>query len=206
MTEIEVKLSMDAPSYSNFITHFALSISGILRQQNIFFNTKEKNLKRTTRLRSIESAEMGTKWVFTTKGAGKMVNGIATRSEIESEVSEEIANKILTDTKNLYKYVPQNIAEAISEASDSEFMIIGNFLSVRRVVPIGDMIVEADECTLPNGEKYYEIEVESKAPLIAKENITRILTKLKANFWDSKQSKFGRLLSVPEDKRINLDL
>ena len=36
------------------------------------------------------------------------------------------------------------------------------------------MIIEADECILPNGEKYYEVEVESNEPEVAKEKILKL--------------------------------
>ncbi|EAY11490.1 Adenylate cyclase family protein [Trichomonas vaginalis G3] len=206
MTEIEVKISTDEAGYKKFIQNYALNITGVLHQMNIFFNTYDTNLKRSMRLRRIKSAELPVRWVFTSKGPGSIVDGVSTHSEIEEAISDENANLILSDTKNLYKYIPKCIADAVEPTKDSEYYLSGNFLSIRRVVPIGSFTVEADECTYPNGDKFYEFEVESTKPLEAKAEIQKILNDLGVKFEESKITKLKRLFSYPREQRINLSI
>lgn len=206
MTEIEVKLTINEEGYRDLISSLSMNITGILRQNNIFFETKDNKLTRNARLRSIKTAEMPTRWVFTSKGPGKMVNGIAERSEIEEDITAENAEKMLSDTKNLYKYLPPTLQEVLEPTKDSEFVILGNFLSIRRVIPYDSIVIEADECLLPNNEKYYEIEVESTNPEEAKTKIVTLLKQLGAKFENSKKSKFAKLLAVEKENRIKLDL
>lgn len=206
MTEIEVKLSISEEGYKTLITALAMHMTGVLRQMNIFFYTPDNTLRRNARLRKIQTAEMETKWVFTSKGRGSLTNGISTHSEIEAPVAPEIAEKMLKDTENLYQYLPKIIQDAIPETAHSKFKIRCNFLSVRRVIPFEGMIIEADECTLPNHEKFYEIEVESKNPLEAKAKLCKFLDSIHVKYSDSTKSKFGRNSSLPEGQRINLDL
>lgn len=206
MTEIEIKLTLKKEGYETLLSKYALNITGVLRQNNIFFDTNDKKLKRSMRLRCIKTAEIPTRWVVTTKGPGTIVDGISSRSEIEEAVSDEIAQNILNDTKNLYRYVPKCVRKAVKKTKESEYFITGNFVSIRRVIPIDGYVIEADECIYPNGEKLYEIEVESNHPENDKIKIVKLLTDLGISFEESKITKHKRLKGIPAEQRINLDL
>lgn len=206
MTEIEIKLTVLKEGYETLLGKLALNITGVLRQNNIFFNTNDGKLKRSMRLRSIKTAEIPTRWIVNTKGPGAIVNGISSRSEIEEAVSEEMAQKILSDTKNLYKYIPKCVADAVEPTKDSEYFISGNFVSIRRVIPIDGYTIEADECIYPDGEKFYELEVESNHAAEDKVKIEKLLNDFKIHYEESKITKLKRLMNIPAERRINLNL
>ena len=206
MTEVEVKLTVSKEGYNKLITSLAMNMTAVIRQMNIFFCTNDNKLERNMRLRKMETAEFGTKWVFTSKGAGSIINGISTHSEIEDVVSEEVAQNMLNDTENLYKYLPRCIQEVVYQTSKSKFRILCNFLSVRRVIPFNGMIIEADECTLPTHEQYYEIEVESDQPAETKLKIQAYLDSIGVEYKESKRSKFSRVRKLDPKNYINFDI
>jgi len=74
---------------------------------------------------------------------------------------------------------------------------VGDFLSIRRVIPWENFFIEADECHLPNGDEFFEVEVEvdAKNAENVKSKISQLLHNLNIEFQESKISKLKRLFS-----------
>ncbi|KAK8898919.1 hypothetical protein M9Y10_001211 [Tritrichomonas musculus] len=206
MTEIEIKLSLSESDYGKVIDHFKSSLKETLDQWNIFFDTSSFDLIKTKsnlRLRRILSDKSPEKWFLTCKQGGKMVNGVALKPEYETEITPELGKYLITAPPDLFSKLPAKIQEPISFAKDWKFQIIGDFRTVRRVIPFEGTKIEADESFLPNSTKFYEIEVESEHPEELKPKIEQKLNEIGAKFTNSSKGKMRRLLELPDNLRFS---
>lgn len=133
-----------------------------------------------------------------------MKNGVARKAEYETEISTELGKYLLTQPSDLFNKLPSQIQQPISFAQNGDFHIIGDFRTIRRVIPFEGLKIEADESFLPDSSKFFEIEVESDTPEIAKVKIEEKLNEIGAKYSNSVRSKMGRLMSLPEEKRFSM--
>lgn len=205
MTEIEIKLTLDESNYRKVIDNLKGSIKETLDQWNIFFDTPSLTLRKgksNLRIRRILSDKSPEKWFITCKQGGILKDGVAIKPEYETEVTSDLAKYLLTLPSDFFNKLPAQIQEPISFAKDGDFHIIGDFRTIRRVIPYQGIKIEADESFLPDSTKFYEIEVESDKPEEAKPIIEQKLNEVGAKFHNSKMSKMARLMSLPDNLRF----
>ena len=78
------------------------------------------------------------------------------KPEYEEQITPELGKYLITAPPDLFSKLPAKVQEPISFASDYQFQIIGDFRTIRRVIPFEDTKIEADESFLPNSTKFYE--------------------------------------------------
>ena len=207
MTEIEIKLTLEESDYRKVIDHFKGSLKETLDQWNIFFDTPTLQIRKgrsNLRIRRILSDKNPERWFVTCKQGGTMKNGVAMKPEYETEISRELAKDLLTQPSDFFSKLPSKIQNPLSFAKDGDFHVIGDFRTIRRVIPFEGFKIEADESFLPDSSKFYEIEVESDKPEIAKSKIEQKLHEIGAGYKNSVISKMGRLMSLPNDQRFSM--
>ena len=64
-------------------------------------------------------------------------------------------------------------------------------------------MVEADECTLPSGKMFFQLELESDRPDEAKEALECKLKDIGVDFAEASFGKFKRLLDGASEARIS---
>lgn len=206
MTETEIKLTLSEGDYWKVVNYFKSEMIDEIDQTNYFFDTAENTLRSNriaARMRSIKSLHHPFKWVFTVKKSGKSWNGIVSRPEIEEDIPEEETKQIFQHPSKLCSHVPPAIKNELKDFSTLKYLIIGDFRTIRRVLPFHGFHIEADENFLPNGDKYFEIEVETEKPDEDKLILEQKLNEIGAKYTNSPYGKFARLIMLPESQRFS---
>lgn len=202
MTEIEIKVSLKQDEFEKFINHYKETVIDVLEQWNIFFTT-DATLNRSARLRRIVHLDKSVEWVFTTKGKGKIVDGVSVHSEIEDHLTVEQAHMMLKDTDHLYQYMTPQIQKYFQQFNRSHFRIDGDFKSIRTIIPFHGLNIEADKSIYPDGNIYYELELETDQPSEMREMLDQALQQLGIPSINSTDSKLAKLLQIPENVRFS---
>ena len=178
-------------------------------QWNVFFNTEDasllKNGKRA-RVRYIVPQVGKPKYTICVKTAetsDRIDGGVARRREIEEDVEKETLDAIMRCPADYYRLAPAKIKAELEEFKDKKFVFLVDFRSQRRMYKLGEFVIEADECTLPNGEKFFQIELESDEPERAKAALEAKLREIGAEFHEAPFGKFKRLVGIPADQRLS---
>ena len=204
--EIEVTIDVEEADYFRFIEAMKPYFVDDFDQWNVFFDTKDLSLLPASyraRIRYIKPKIAREQIFICVKSGEKMSGGIAQRREIETEISKELADSIIQHPENFYRCAPQIIQEELTSFSSKDFAFLVDFHSQRRIFQFEDIHIEADECTLPNDVKFYEIEVESTTPEIAKEKLIQKFHELNIPFVLAPYSKYKRLIDVPPNQRLS---
>lgn len=207
MAEVEIKLGLEESEYRTIIDDLKDAMADELDQWNIFFDTKELTGRRngmTIRLRQVKSLHADPKWYFTVKGGGTFIKGVATRPETECEISVDLAQKIMETPSQLFNNVPKIIQAELEHCKEARFSIVGDMRTIRRVIPYHGMVLECDEMMLPNGDRFYEIEIENDDPEASMKKIKDKLASLNIEVRPSPSGKIGRLMRLPSDKRFSM--
>lgn len=200
MTETEVKLSLPSSDYFKFLKLFD---GNYTRNElwNIFYETNDDNLKpNVLRLRRIIK-ENNIKYCVTLKGKMSFQDGISRCIEIEDEIPLEKGIQMIKEPEKTFQNLPANVKEYINGCKNSKFNILGDFHDIRNVIIYKGLKIEADEMILPNLERFYELEIESESPEMAKKVVSDLLNENGINFTNSDLHKYSRLLKVPKEKR-----
>jgi uncharacterized protein YjbK len=154
--EVELKLSISSEGYERLIE--LMPPKGKTREQlNIFFDDTAGTLREARwgfRLRCDDDV-----WFLTAKGPNKKNDGISDREEIECEVSETVAQKLITGQTCLSDFteVPAtHLLKAFGNIKLQEWMRFNNH---RQVLVWHDIELELDH-SICEGQNRYEIEVE----------------------------------------------
>ena len=207
--EVEVTLDLDEHGYRKFQEAMKGDFIDDYDQWNIFFNTEDSTLlsaKKRARIRYIEPQIAAPKYTICVKTAeinDKIDGGVAVRREIEEEISKETIDAILHNPADYYKLAPQTIKNELTEFSDKTFAFLVDFRSQRRMYKLGEFIIEADECTLPNGEVFFQLELESDKADEAKAALEAKLREIGIEFKEAPFGKFTKLLGIPPESRLS---
>jgi adenylate cyclase class IV len=203
--EVELKLTIDETGYWTLVNHFKSSVTSELDQWNIFYETPDRALRsplRVARLRSITTNGQ-IQWVFTVKDSGTVADGVWFRPEIEGEITPDHAQAILDAPSTLFQHVPDVIQKTLEDCKSKPFQVIGDFRSIRRLIPYQGIVIEADESILPNGTKFYELEIESENATEVVPAMHNLLSSLGIAFENSKDGKYEHLMELPQDQRFS---
>lgn len=209
--EVEVTINVDRQSYESFCNSMKSSLVDIYDQWNIFFDTTDKSLsksKKRCRVRSIETMNHQFQYTICAKSAASdaISGSIARRREIELDIPEERFNDIIHHPDRYYTLAPEPIQKELNEFSDKTFCFMVDFRSIRRIYQLDEFKVESDECFLPDGTIFYQLEVESHNPEKAKSALVDKLNELNLNFTEATTGKYTTLVSIPADKRFSSQL
>ncbi|OHT08312.1 Adenylate cyclase family protein [Tritrichomonas foetus] len=202
MTESEVKITIEEIGYLKVLEYFDSSLKATQNQWNVYFDTVDFDLRksrRNLRLRSVRAGKEPTKWIVTVKRPGVFRNGIAIRPERNYEIPNEIAQEILAHPCDIMKNIPKKARKYLKDCVDWKFRIVGDYITIRRVISFEDLTIEADETILPNKEKLYELEIECDEPQIAKQKMKEI----NVRYVNSSVSKLGFLLNLRSSQRTS---
>ena len=207
-TEIEVTIDLDKESYIKFCNLMESSLIDVYDQWNIFFDTVDHSLVNSgkrCRVRSIDALKSENKYTITSKTSmSDIIEGaVAIRREIERNITKEEFESIMSKPEDYYKLAPEAIQNELNDFKDKPFMFFVDFRSIRRMYKVGEFVVESDECTLPNGEQFYQLEVESSKPDEAKMALENKLNEIGVNFTEANFGKYTKLLAIPKDQRFS---
>jgi uncharacterized protein YjbK len=169
--ERELKLHLEGPSDYEALTDAPELAESLptLSQENHYFDTTDSRLLRSAtmlRLRRID----GRRVIFTFKQGREDPDrpGFFDALEIESEV----AGSFLADAIETPRLVREDssppAARLRQEFGDIDLTYLGCLRTERRRRRLGDLVVELDELTYPDGGKAYELEVETSEPEVAR--------------------------------------
>lgn len=139
-------------------------------------------------------------WKAAVKANGSIKNGISINEETEEEISFENVKSSIRDLSKCYSFWPKKIQIALIRSKDQPFVIFGDFISVRSHVLYHGFLIEADDCTYPNGTKLYELEVETENVKEAQKVICQKLQDNGISFQESTIGKRRILLRFPKDQ------
>lgn len=217
--EVEVTINVSEDGYRKFLDGMTEYFSDDLDQWNIFFNTTDGRLIKSgkrARVRMIIPKIAEPQYTICVKTApveDSITDGIAVRREIEAEITKEEIEAIIDNPSLYYKLAPQVIKSELEGFEDDVFAFAVDFRSQRRVYQLGDFKIEADECTLPSGEQFFQLELESDRPKEAKEALVSKLRELQIPYEEAKYGKFqilvkmikGCPISARLQERINMN-
>lgn len=200
--EVEVTINVTEDGYRRFMTGMETYFADDLDQWNIFFNTKDGRLinsGKRARVRMIIPKIAKPEYTICVKTApleDSITDGIAVRREIEAEITKEEIETIIDNPSLYYQLAPQIIKDELAGFENDIFDFVVDFRSQRRVYQLGDFKIEADECTLPSGEKFFQLELESDRPKEAKEALISKLKELEIPYEEAKYGKFQILVRM----------
>ncbi|OHT00636.1 Adenylate cyclase family protein [Tritrichomonas foetus] len=206
--EVEVTIDVEKDAYETFCQEMNSFLVDIYDQWNVFFNTVDNSLLNSAkrcRVRSINAQNSPNKYTITAKTSKSdaIEGAVAVRREIETHISKEQFDSIICQPQNYYKLAPSIIQQELNEFAEIPFKFLIDFRSIRRIFKLGEFLVESDECELPNGVVFYQLEVESNKPDEAKAALEQKLNEIGVKFTPAKYGKFTRLLGIPEGERYS---
>ena len=202
--EVELRIALTEAGYRKFVDHLRASLHDELNQWNVFFNAKSGPLvPATIRLRNEKSNLNGSKWFFTVKERGSDKDGVATRPETECPIPESDADVLLRHPEKLLDVVPKVICNVLEPYKCRDFVISGDMTTIRRVIPYEGFHLECDETILPDGSKYFVIEIEDQDCETAKKKVTELMTSLEIEHSFAVTGKLNLLMRLPSEKRFS---
>jgi uncharacterized protein YjbK len=201
MEEIEVTIDLEEWAYRKLQDLLSDDLIDDLDQWNVFFNSLDGRLVRTgnhCRVRFIVPKFAPPQYTICLKKFTNddCENGISRAEEFETDVSKELAEEILHNPWDFYKLAPEIVKRELSAFSECEFELLCDFHSQRRVYSFGKWHLEADECTLPDGVKFYQLELESDSADEARDCLEKKLKELDIPYKRAEFGKYTRLTRV----------
>lgn len=152
--ETEFKYLLNKKSFHNLLEQ--LAVDEILNQKNYYFDGECQELSsHQWALRLRQSSGLN---LLTLKGPSKLTQGVASRVEIESEIDEERASKLLAGC-GVQEILTEDMKREIPEVAAFRLGLICSFSTRRHVIPWRGHAIELDE-VMCDGEKLYELELE----------------------------------------------
>mgnify|MGYP001082853136 CR=1 FL=1 len=204
MTETELKITIKKEDFQRFIAAYQDKVQKVEHLWNIFLETPDRSFAQNSssaRIRSIDIEGQPRIWVVTIKGRAVVVDGFHSRSEHETEVSEEFVEEFRRDNASFLRNIPEVLKPYMPDIPIAPVLCYADCSTTRTVIPIDSFVVEADEVELPNGDMMYELEIETDNVDHVREVIVQILGDLSIPFEYSTKGKAAVVRCLPLEKQ-----
>jgi len=182
--EIEAKYEIGSEEdYKKLLKY--LGISKVEKLTNYYLKGEPEDHKWMIRLR-----ESAGGWLLTIKGLSEQINGIFQREERELHISAREARELMDGRAQ--------VLNRLGIKNYIKLVQLGKNTVRRAKAWIEDCEVAVDEVTLPDGTRYFELEVEAESPQKAQDTAMKILERTKVSFKPSSKGKFDRTLESLE--------
>lgn len=155
-TETESKFELSPQDFHSLLQQ--ATVRTCTDQLNVYYDSGGALSRRaaTFRLRLAGEVRMTLKVPLRTRGAKRE------SVEIEEVISD---HRWRARTVDVQRDLPLEFSAPLSELGVSYLERVGCMRTRRRVIDLGEgLVAEADEVRLPNGERFFEVEVEESRP------------------------------------------
>lgn len=204
--EHELKFEIDRAGVDALLR--AGEIDKTVEQLNVYYDSRWQLASNasTFRVRFVPRKEAR----LTFKAPASFVAGVRMSQEIEATASSvfRASRCFLACRREIHvsKDLPEEFGKPLVALGVPTLERVGWMRNKRFVVRFQDAgVLEVDISKLPNGQEFYEVEIENDSPL-ARERLVRIVQSIVRDVRISNMSKFQRFRRALEEKRLKPSL